>query len=260
MQNRYQEFQDSGVVFIPSLIDAETATVLHRECLNVLHGDYSLGVVPDKVKWRPGDSVTCLRSVCNAWKSSRVIRDFIFSNKNIGKIARAITGWQSVRLNQDAILLVPDGASGVTFHQDDAYQDWIDPPHIVTCWISLTSSGADSSGLLFASGSHAWGLSARVETFADLDDPEEPLRNFARENSASYRLDRFHYSPGDATFHDGRLFHGSDFNSSGKNRCALALHLMAGQSCFSGVTSPYFSRYRLGDSDELHEAFFPFLK
>jgi ectoine hydroxylase-related dioxygenase (phytanoyl-CoA dioxygenase family) len=254
------EFQEDGLVLVPQLVLERDVRRLSREVEDVINGIYSTGLAPDKVKWKPGDKEDVVRSVCNAWKSSTVIKSFITMNSAIPSIAKQLMGWKSVKLNQDSILVVPPGSKGVTFHQDNSYQDWHLPGRILTCWLSLSYiDGAESSALAYAVGSHRWPLGSRVSSFTDLSDSAADLRAFASSSNRSLNFRARNYSPGDASFHHGNLWHGSFPNSSASTRLAIAFHLMDGDSRFSDVVSPFFSRFRLGESDAMHDAFFPYL-
>ena len=45
--------------------------------------------------------------------------------------------WSGSRLIQDNVLWKPPKGKTLAFHQDAAYDDWIIPQTMATCWISL---------------------------------------------------------------------------------------------------------------------------
>ena len=254
------DFQENGFVVIENLIDLETCDLLREECEFVLAGLYATGLTPDKVKWRPEDAKNIPRSVCNAWKSSSVLHDFVVSNP-ITNIAKILMGWQSVKLNQDSIIFMPKNAGSVTMHQDNSYQDWHLPGGVVTAWISLGDCDRSGGGLEYIQGSHKWMLSERVQNFTSSvnEDYQGPAKNAALKGGYQYTPVKPIFKKGSVGFHHGKTFHGSNNNSSDSVRGAYAIHLMDGDSMFSDNTSPFFHRYKLGNSSEMHNSFFPLL-
>jgi len=251
-------FKNHGIVFIPNLISADNAEMIKKEILQVLYGKYSKAIAPDKIKWRPGDGESVVKSVCNAWKSSNIIEDFVYSISSIYEYVSVFTRWQSIKLNQDSVLVVPKGAPGVTFHFDNAYQDWHDPGEVVTLWISLSNlEGSQSSALAYVENSHEWECGTRVSMFTGQQSTVAEMQGFADRYGYTVLIKSFKYGIGDASIHDGRLWHGSFANDSGTDRFAFALHLMNGDSTFSHSISPYFSRYRLNGTNRMDETFFP---
>jgi ectoine hydroxylase-related dioxygenase (phytanoyl-CoA dioxygenase family) len=255
-----RDFKENGFIVFENLIDFRTCDLLRLECESVLSGVHSTGLTPDKVKWRPQDALNIPRSVCNAWKSSYLIHDFVVSNP-ITNIAKLLMGWQSIKLNQDSIIFMPKNAGSVTMHQDNSYQDWHLPGGVVTAWISLGDCDAGGGGLEYVLGSHKWTLSDRVQNFTSSvnEDYQEPAKTAALKGGYQYNLIKPIFKKGSVGFHHGKTFHGSNNNSSNFVRGAYAIHLMDGDSIFSDNTSPFFHRYKLGNSIVMHDSFFPLL-
>lgn len=255
----FEQFKSDGIVFLPKLIDLDQPAEIRDESVKILTGEYSTGIAPDKIKWKPGDKETVVKSVCNAWKSSGLLWSLIENLSLYESVARMM-GWNSVRLNQDSILVVPPGSSGVTFHFDNAYQDWHSPGGIATIWISLSDlTHEGSSALSYAAGSQHWHHGDRVAKFTTNGNPDSEMIHFANTAGYTLTLNSFAYNIGDASIHHGQLWHGSYQNLTPVSRFAYAIHLMNGESRFNDVTSPYFSRYRLKGTDFMDESFFPLL-
>jgi len=65
---------------------------------------------------------------------------------------------------------------------------------------------------------------------------------------------------GGVAFHNGNLWHGSGLNTSNNWRRSLGIHLIPSDASFKGKEVGYiYGRYKLQDSDEMNETFFPIL-
>ena len=255
-----RDFKENGFIVFENLIDFRTCDLLRVECESVLSGVYSTGLTPDKVKWRPQDAINVPRSVCNAWKSSFLIHEFVVSNPIIN-IAKLLMGWQSIKLNQDSIIFLPKNAGSVTMHQDNSYQDWHYPGGVITAWISLGDCDQNGGGIEYVQSSHTWALSNRIANFtSSVDDRYDvPAKSAAEKDGHLFVVKKPIFKKGSVGFHHGNCYHGSNNNASDSIRGAYAMHFMSGNSVFNGNISPFFSRYKLKDSVEMNESFFPML-
>ena len=108
---------------------------------------FETGVEPDEWNWRsdrgPHD-VT--RQICNAWKSDKLIKQLV-CNPVIGECISKLMGWNGARLIQDNVLWKPPQGKPLNYHQDAAYDDWIIPQTMATCWITLDDAYIDNGGL-----------------------------------------------------------------------------------------------------------------
>ena len=65
---------------------------------------------------------------------------------------------------------------------------------------------------------------------------------------------------GGAAFHNGSLWHGSGPNTSKAWRRSLGIHFIPSDSSFANSNVGYiYKRYKLSNSDEMNESFFPIL-
>ena len=95
------------------------------------------------------------RQLCNAWKADNVVAAQVLSERTGGS-PRSSPGYRGVRILQDNVLWKPPGTKAIGFHQDSSYADYLVPPEMITCWISLHETQADAGPLEFVRGSHAW--------------------------------------------------------------------------------------------------------
>jgi len=65
------------------------------------------------------------------------------------------------------------------YHQDAAYDDWIIPQTMVTCWMSLDNTSKSLGTLEFVKGSHLWELQPPKGEFHSPTDYKEQLNIFA---------------------------------------------------------------------------------
>ena len=123
------------------------------------------------MNWVPGrDPEDRTRQLCNAWKSDTVVAAQVLSERT-GRLAAQLAGYRGVRILQDNVLWKPPGTKAIGFHQDSSYADYLVPPEMITCWISLHETQADAGPLEFVRGSHTWPKSppARSEFHAPDD-------------------------------------------------------------------------------------------
>ena len=46
----------------------------------------------------------------------------------------------------------------LAYHQDAAYDDWVIPQTMMTCWMPLDDVSQEKGTLEYVKGSHKWGL------------------------------------------------------------------------------------------------------
>ena len=170
-------------------------------------------------------------------------------------------GWPGARINQDNVLWKPPGAKPLGFHQDDAYQDWIDPPAMVTCWMAMDDTSPEGGTIEYVPGSHRWPLSGQIRQFHAPEDYHEDLRKATESlGVVGYDVACLKVNAGDAVFHHGRTWHGSGTNNSDKPRRSVVAHCMSSESRFHATNvSSVYGRYKRFDSLEMDESFFPIL-
>jgi phytanoyl-CoA hydroxylase len=253
-EQKKEEFKKNGYVMFENILNKNELKSINKNIKNIFKGKYSTSVVPDKIKWKFGrDNNNIPRSLCNVWKSDKSVAKIVLNNK-IAKIAGLLMKWQSTRLNQDSIIWVVPNAGCVNYHQDDPYQDWHTPGGVITCWIPTTDTNYKSASLEYLVGSHNKKISQRRDKFYAKKDYRSIIKKYLKYNSiATMKM-----KAGSIVFHHGRTWHGSGYNRTKKDRIAISIHFMNGNSKFhSSIKSPYFNHYKIFNSLKMEESFFP---
>ena len=118
--------------------------LLRERYPKLFDGDYETGIRPDEVNWVPGrDPEDRTRQLCNAWKSDNIVAAQVLAART-GRLAAQLARYSGVRILQDNVLWKPPGTKAIGFHQDSSYADYLVPPEMITCWISLHETQADA--------------------------------------------------------------------------------------------------------------------
>ena len=148
--------RDGFLVVEEGLVPEGALERLRERYLRLFEGEYETGIRPDEVNWVPGrDPEDRTRQLCNAWKSDSLVAAQVLS-ESVGKLAAQLMGYSGVRILQDNVLWKPPGTKAIGFHQDSSYADYLVPPEMVTCWVSLHDTEAGAGPLEFVRGSHSW--------------------------------------------------------------------------------------------------------
>jgi ectoine hydroxylase-related dioxygenase (phytanoyl-CoA dioxygenase family) len=255
-----QAFQRDGYLILEEGLVSEPGLDLLRErYLRLFEGEYETGIRPDEVNWVPGrDPEDRTRQLCNAWKSDSVVAAQVLSERT-GRLAAQLAGYQGVRILQDNVLWKPPGTKAIGFHQDSSYADYLVPPEMITCWVSLHETRADAGPLEFVRGSHTWPKSppSPSEFHAPYDWLAGPQA--AAPEDAKLDVVPVVVKPGGGSFHHGLTWHGSAPNTSGSvARMALVSHLVpVGARFHETNVDVTYSRYRRRGDLSLDESFFP---
>jgi ectoine hydroxylase-related dioxygenase (phytanoyl-CoA dioxygenase family) len=242
-----EAFHRDGFLIVEDGLVSESALERLRErYLPLFDGVYETGIRPDEVNWVPGrDPEDRTRQLCNAWKSDTVIAAQVLSERT-GRLAAQLMGYRGVRILQDNVLWKPPGTKAIGFHQDSSYADYLVPPEMVTCWISLHDTEADAGPLEFVRGSHRWPKSPAERTqFHAPDDWLAGVRAASTDGGEPETVPVV-VKAGGGSFHHGLTWHGSAPNRSGTvARMALVSHMIPVDARFhhENVDVTY-SRYR----------------
>lgn len=254
-KTQIQEFNKNGFISFDNFFSKNAFNYTKKNFKKLFYGFYSNKVVPDKIKWRPGrDKNNIPRSLCNIWKSDQTIAKIIL-NEKLGFAAAKLMGWKSTRLNQDSIIWVVPNAGCINYHQDDPYQDWHIPRSIITCWIPITDTTEKSASIEYLVGSHRKKISKRRKNFYAKSGYRNIIKNYIKKKES---IKVMSLKVGSVVFHHGKIWHGSGFNKTSKDRVSLSIHFMDGKSKFHPkIKSPYFNHYKKFNSLDMDESFFP---
>jgi len=253
-------FHEDGFLIVEEGLVSERGLELLRErYVPLFEGEYETGIRPDEVNWVPGrDPENRTRQLCNAWRSDNVIAAQVLSERT-GRLAAQLAGYRGVRILQDNVLWKPPGTKAIGFHQDSSYADYLVPPEMITCWISLHETQADSGPIEFVRHSHTWPKSAPARSqFHAPDDWLEGARAAAPERLELETVPVV-VKAGGGSFHHGLTWHGSAPNTSGTvARMALVSHFIPAETRFHETNVDVtYSRYRRRGDLSLDESFFP---
>ena len=253
-------FERDGFVVVENVLDAATIEAARHRFPLLFRGEFETGLMPDEWNWRDGrDAPDLTRQICNGWKSDRVIAAVVL-RPDIGRACATLRGWPGARINQDNVIWKPPGARPLGFHQDDSYQTWIDPPELMTFWITLDDTRADQGTIEYVRGSHEWPLSPPIGQFHGPDDPLADLRTAAANAGAAIDLVAIEVPAGSAVIHHGRTWHGSRANRGTAPRRSLVAHCMSSAARFQPhIVGPIYGRYKKAGSLDMDESFFPVL-
>ncbi len=251
--------RDGFLVVEEGLVSERALGLLRERYERLFDGEYETGIRPDEVNWVRGrDPEDRTRQLCNAWKSDDVVAAQVLSER-VGRLAARLARYRGVRILQDNVLWKPPGTKAIGFHQDSSYADYLVPPEMITCWLSLHDTTADAGPLAFVRGSHTWPKSPPQHT--QFHAPDDWL---AGPRSAAPNEDELDVVPvvvkaGGGSFHHGLTWHGSAPNTNASvARMALVSHMIPVEARFHEVNVDVtYSRYRRRGDLSLDESFFP---
>ena len=261
--NLLEEFNQNGFIILDEFIDLQYLDKLKDRIEPLFKGEFETGIEPDEWNWKSGrDSNDVTRQICNAWKSDNLIKKIV-CNSIIGECVSKLMGWKGARLLQDNVLWKPPLGRSLLFHQDASYDDWVTPQTMVTCWMPLDDSSIETGTLEYVVGSHKWDLCPPSGTFHAPDDYKKELKMYAKNNNKILDIVEIKVPAGGVSFHHGLTWHGSGTNKSPYHRRALVAHCVPHDAKFHptncGGTGRIYRKYKMNDTDELNESFFPIL-
>ncbi len=253
-------FQRDGFVIVANVLDEDEIHAARARFDPLFSGEFETGLQPDEWNWRAGQSdPTLTRQICNGWKADRTIARTVL-RADIGRACAILRGWPGARINQDNVIWKPPGTRALGFHQDDSYQEWIEPAEMMTCWITLDDTHVERGTIEYVRGSHLWPLSAPVSAFHAPDDPLAEMRVAAKSAGAKPDIVPIEVPAGSAVLHHGRTWHGSRQNDGDAPRRSIVSHCMSSEAKFHPTNiGPIYGRYRRHGSTEMDESFFPVL-
>ena len=172
------------------------------------------------------------RQLCNAWKSDDVVAAQVLSER-VGRLAAQLAGYRGVRILQDNVLWKPPGTKAIGFHQDSSYAEYLVPPEMITCWVSLHETTADAGPLEFVRGSHTWPKSPPQRTQFHAPDDWLAGPRAAVPNEEELDVVPVVVKAGGGSFHHGLTWHGSAPNTNASvARMALVSHMIPVEARF----------------------------
>ena len=258
-----EEFNNNGFLILDNFLDLNYIEDLRNKFEPLFKGNFETGIEPDEWNWKFGkDPEDVTRQICNAWKADHLIKKVV-CHRIIGEVCSRLMNWKGARLVQDNVLWKPPGGKTLGFHQDAAYDDWLIPQTMTTCWMSLDDTSKETGTLEYIKGSHKWGLQPPKGEFHSPEDYKKELNIFAEKNNKQIEVAYVEVPAGGVSFHHGFTWHGSGINTSNKNRRAIVSHCVPSNAKFhptnEGGTAKTYKKYKKENSDLLDEEYFPLL-
>jgi len=261
-----EHFEQQGFVIINDLLNIEQTEQIIERCDRLFHTQFETGIYPDEWYGRPGPSQpNATRQMTGLWRCDRTLASFTLSSA-IAHLNATLMGWTSARYGLDTFWAKPPDAPSLYFHRNSTYTSAIDPAIAPTCWIALNDTTLENSPLEIVPKSHLWHTAKRKIRFlhAPPEDYRIPLWQAASEaNLPDPTIVPIELSAGSAIVLHGNLWHGSGKNNSPtKTRQSLSITTLNGQAKYQppGSGNGYiFDRYRMFNSLDLHESYYPIL-
>lgn len=259
-EGQRESFARDGFVVVPCIVPPATAAQLRERFEPLFRGEFETGLMPDEWNWREGrDADDLTRQICNGWKADRTIAATVLA-PDIGKACASLSHWPGARLAQDNLLWKPPGGRSLGFHQDASYLDWAVPPEMTSCWIALDDTRRDAGTVLYARGSHRWGLSPQPDTFHAPDEPLAAVEDAAAGAGEDVDLVPVEVPAGGGAFHHGRTWHGSLVEAAGVGRRSLVVHCFSSDARFhEHNVGAIYGRYKRAGETAMDETYFPIL-
>src|SRR5215475_10136937 len=129
-EEQKRRFEADGFLILERFIDSAAVERLRARFEPLFKGEFETGLYPDEWNWQEGrDRPDRTRQICNGWKSDRTVASVVLSEQ-VGKLCAQLAGWPGARIAQDNVIWKPPGAKSLGYHQDNSYNDWIDPANM----------------------------------------------------------------------------------------------------------------------------------
>ncbi len=222
-----EAYHGDGFVIVERFLpDEEVATLLDR-IDPLFRREWTNSVAPDEVNDARGpvDAPLTLQ-LCNAWKADPVVAATTCAARQ-GEFAASLEGAEGMILLQDNVLWKPPLGQAIGAHRDNAYNGWLDPVNMTTCWMALDDTAADTGTIWYVRGSHRWPPTTMGDNFHAPDDWLALARAQAPAGvDVESLLVPVEVAAGGAAFHHGWTFHGSPSNErSDRHRRSIVSHL-----------------------------------
>lgn len=265
-------FHQRGYLTVEGLLDEAQVEMVIDRCDRLFQTQFETGIYPDEWYGRPGPSQPhATRQMTGLWRCDRTLAGITLSSA-IAQLNASLMDWTSARYGLDTFWAKPPQAPELYFHRNNTYVSAIDPPDAPTCWIALSHCTADAGTLEVVPYSHRWFCDspdgAKQDKVRFLHNPKEDYRTPLWDAAAAAGVPKpdtvlVELLPGSAVFLHGDLWHGSGRNPSAtETRQSLSITSLNGRAKYQppGSGNGYiFDRYRLMDTLEIHESFYPIL-
>jgi ectoine hydroxylase-related dioxygenase (phytanoyl-CoA dioxygenase family) len=215
-QQEIETFNTDGVVALRQVVSTKWLAILEAAIEDDIAnpGPYYHG-------YAPADGRGCFHGNLRTWEVHAGFRRFCFESP-MASIAAAIMASEQVNLLYDQLFVKEPGTTNATrWHNDVPY--WpMTGNQVLSIWVALDPTTAESGALKFVRGSHKWGRLFQPEVFGNsaTDDYErnadyEPIPDI---EAGDYDIVSYDLDPGDAYVFHGLTVHGAGGNHSKSRR------------------------------------------
>ncbi|MBA3707820.1 MAG: phytanoyl-CoA dioxygenase family protein [Planctomycetes bacterium] len=151
--------------------------------------------------------------------------DWLFDD-GLLDVVESILGPDLALFSSHFICKPPGDGKRVPWHEDSAYWgDMLSPMEVVTVWLALDEATAQNGCMRVIPGTHRGG-------YSDYEPVADPTTNVFGSEIKKHQFDASRavdivLKPNHANLHDGRLMHGSNFNTSGERRCGYTMRYVS---------------------------------
>jgi phytanoyl-CoA hydroxylase len=200
-----------------------------------------------------GDPEKPVWQIVNIWEASEPFHAIIANPTIVEEIAQ-LTKASAIRIWHDQIQYKPASKGGVNmWHQDAPLWPILAPMTQVSAWVALDDVDAENGCMSMVPGSHMWGN--HMDFLRTVPQFSEMPPSFDG-HTVDIRL--CPVRRGEVHYHHALTWHGSQANTSGRPRRAVALHYMTQETRYvaSGehVMKPFVE---VGDGDVVRGEHFP---
>jgi hypothetical protein len=196
--------------------------------MSIRRGEYDTGRAPEDAP-APSTREDVLCKIEMPQFANKAVRELV-GHPLIGQVAAEATGADWVQVWWVQLLYKPPSTQGagattnVGWHQDRNYwQRWDEGSELFTAWVALSDVTAASGPMIFARGSHKWGLMTGSDFWGqDLAGLKNSIR--IPEGEKWEEVPAL-LPPGGFSLHDDLTWHGSAQNYSDRPRLSFAIHM-----------------------------------
>jgi len=154
--------------------------------------------------------------VTNLWQHSEKVRELVFSSR-LARIAADLMGVRGTRLYHDQALYKEPGGGITPWHADQYYWPLVGD-RCCTIWLPLQETPLPLGPLTFARGSHRFSVGRDL---AISDESEARMQKALAEQD--FPIVEEPFALGDASFHQGWMFHHASPNVSATPRRVMTV-------------------------------------
>jgi ectoine hydroxylase-related dioxygenase (phytanoyl-CoA dioxygenase family) len=215
-------FHENGYVAGVRILDDRQVDILRDELQGLVDPQHpGHGLFHEYNSNESSDPSLALFHALGSWRITPGFHDILWSPAFTVAASQLLGG--AVRFWHDQLFCKPARHGGVVaWHQDYSYWTRTKPMAHITCWIALDDATRENGCVQYVPGSHKWDLLPITGLAGDMEAIRSVLNDEQWEmlqNPIAIELKK-----GEATFHHPLMIHGSNANSSDRQRRATVIN------------------------------------